>query len=307
MAQIAIGEAIGEGFRLIARRPLTILAWGFARVVFAAGVFALMAPIYFAMIGQFANFAASGAYNPQNLAAIQSLQGGSLLITLVGLFFGSVLYCAVFRSVMFPDQGAWAYLRVGAAELFFFLFFIGGFISMFIGMFIVLIPLLIIAGVAAFAHAPVISAIAIIGGYLAILVGLVWAICRVSMVGPMMVEDGKFHVFDAWALTKGHVWSLFMIALLVVVILIAIEVVLGVIALAIGAGWLAQAAGGAANLKTFFQRQPAEVMATLAPGLLVVAVFSVPVSGCLNAIMLAPWARAYRDLRPSSDVAATFA
>lgn len=306
MAQIAIGEAVGEGFGLIAKRPLSILAWGLARVVFAGGFFALMAPFYFALFNQLANQAATGVATPPNIAGLEAMQGVSWLLSIVGLFVSSVLYCAAYRSVLFPEKHAWAYMRLGAAELFYALFFFGAVIALMIALFVLMIPLFIIVGVTAAAHATAAGALFMVAGILAICVLAIWAVCRLSMVGPMMVDDGKFHLFDAWSLTRGHFWSLFMVALLVIVILIAIEVVLGVIALAVGFGWLAQAAGGGANLKTFFQRPAADVMTTLAPGLMAVAVFSVPISGCLNAIMLAPWARAYRDLRPP-DVAATFA
>ncbi len=41
--------------------------------------------------------------------------------------------------------------------------------------------------------------------------------------------------------------------------------------------------------------------------LAIMAVLWVPLSGCLAAVMGAPWARAYRDLRPKRDIAETFA
>ncbi len=45
MAMSSIGDALGEGFGLIRRRPLTVLAWGAVRTLFTAGVFSLMAPV----------------------------------------------------------------------------------------------------------------------------------------------------------------------------------------------------------------------------------------------------------------------
>jgi hypothetical protein len=306
MAQIAIGEAIGEGLGLIAKRPIAILAWGLARVVMAGSVFALMAPLYLTIFSQVANQAATGVATPPDVSGFAAMQGVNLLLSVVSLFVSSILYCAVYRSVLFPEKHAWAYMRLGAAELFYALFFFGAVIVLIIALFVLMIPIFLIVGVTAVAHAAAAGALFLFAGFIAIFVLMIWAICRLSMVGPMMVEDGNFHLFDAWALTRGHFWSLFMIALLIIVILIVIEVVLGVIALAVGIGWLAQVAGGAANIKSFFTRPPADVMASIAPALLVAAVFSVPVSGCLNAIMLAPWAKAYRDLRPP-DVAATFA
>jgi hypothetical protein len=310
MAGISIGESVGEGFGLIAKRPVAILAWGLARVLLAASVFAVMAPVYLSIFGAVAAQAASGAATPPNLAslqAIQAMQGVNFLLSIVSLFLSSVLYCAVFRAVLFPEQSAFAYLRLGAAELFYFLFFFCGLIALAIGMVVLLIPVFIVVGISAAAHAPALGALFMLAALLGIFVLFIWVLCRLSMVGPMMVEDGKFHLLDAWALTRGHVWSLFGIAILLVVILIAIEVVIGVVTLALGFGWLTQAAGGAANLRSFFLRPPADILSALAPALMIGAVFSVPISGALMAILVAPWARVYRDLRPSTDVAATFA
>jgi hypothetical protein len=111
-----------------------------------------------------------------------------------------------------------------------------------------------------------------------------------------MVEDGQFHLTDAWALTRGHVGELLLVGVLLFVILILIEVVLGAFAMAIGLAFLARAAGSLAAVHSLFARPLTEVLAVLAPGLIVIGVVAVPLFGCLWAILAAPWARAYRDL-----------
>jgi hypothetical protein len=90
------------------------------------------------------------------------------------------------------------------------------------------------------------------------------------------------------------------------VIFIVIEAVVGALTVALGLGVLSQAAGGLQNLPTFFSQPPAKIFASVAPALVVIGLFAIPVSGALMAIMGAPWARAYRDLA-QPDVAATFA
>lgn len=307
MAQIAIGAAVGEGFSLISKQPVTILAWGIVQVALSTVVFAAMAPSYLAVYGPVFAQAAGGVAAQPNVAAVQSMVGPYMLTSLLDLAIYSILYCAIYRSVLHPERAAWAYLRVGIVELFFFLFLIGALIAMFIGMLVIFIPIFIVVAITAVVHAAVIGALLILASYLGVFILAIWTFCRLSMVGPMMVEDGNFHLFDAWALTKGHFWPLFAIAALLVLIVMVLEVLIGVVTLAFGIGWLSQAIGGASNFRSFFLRPPAEIMSILAPALLVAAVFSIPLFGCLSAILLAPWARAYRDLRPLTDVAATFA
>jgi hypothetical protein len=57
-----------------------------------------------------------------------------------------------------------------------------------------------------------------------------------------------------------------------------------------------------------FQHQaPQAIFGRLMPMLAVMAVIWLPLSGGLLAVMGAPWAKAYRDLRPKGDIAETFA
>jgi hypothetical protein len=305
MAMISIGDALGEGFGLIRRRPLTVLAWGAVRTLFTAGVFSLMAPVYVSMFSQMAARARGGVAPPPDMATVMQLQGASWLVSLAGGFVAIVLYCAVFRAVLHPEQRRFAYLRVGAAELFMAVLAVAFYIALFIAMFIVFIPVGIVIAITAAAHAPVIGVLlAVVVGIVSI-VALFWLMFRLSLAGPMIVQDGKFHLFDAWALTRGHAGTLFLIVLCVVVILIVIEAVIGAVGIAVGVSFLGQAAGGLKNLPAFFSQPPATIISSLLPALIVAGLFSIPISGGALAIIGAPWARAYRDLA-QPDLAATF-
>jgi len=307
MAAISIGDALGEGFNLIRKRPLTVLVWGAVRTAFSAGVIALMAPFYALMFGRIISQAKTGvAPPPPDIASLMQMQGVSWLLTLGGAFFGVVIYCAVFRAVLRPEDRRFAYLRVGLAELFLFVLFIGFYIAFFIGLLVTIIPVALLAGIAIAAHAPAVAVIVGVASGIAVAVLIIWVAFRFVLVGPMTVQDGKFHLFDAWRLSRGHAGALFLLALCLFVILLLIELVIGAIAIAFGIGILGQAAGGLQNLQAFFSQPPAALIASLAPALIIGVLFSIPVSGALVAIMAAPWARAYRDLAPP-DVAATFA
>lgn len=309
MAEIAIGAAVGEGFSLIRRRPGAVVTWGLVQVLVTAVMMLLFAPFFLGAFGD-ALRQAQGAGAPQappDLQTVMRMQSVSYLINFISLFFNSVIYCAVFRAVLHPDQSRFGYLRVGAPELFLFLLIIGGYIALAVGGVVAAIPIVIVAMILAGLHAaPAAAIVGIIAGIAAFVV-MAYLVLRVSLVGPMMVDDGKFHLAEAWALTRGKVASLLAMGLVVFLVLIAVEMVVALILVAAGLGVVSSLAGGLRNLPVFFQQPPGVFLPKLAPLLAVLAVVGVPLGGGLLAIMGAPWARAYRDLRPKGDISETFA
>jgi hypothetical protein len=304
MAQIAVGGAINEGFSLIRRHPGSVLLWGLARMALAVGVFALYAPVYFAIVQAARSGAGPAALqgNPQLLQA-QSL---SYLLNIVQLVLSAVISCAVFRAVLHPEQSRFAYLRVGATEFFVAVLLLGAGFAFGVGLIGVILVAAIVIALLAVMHLVWAAVIVGILATIAALVAVVYVGLRFSMVGPMIVEDGKFHLGESWSLTKGHVGSLFSIGLLIFVVAIVAEIVLVILLVAIGAGALTAIAGGLHNIPVLFQEPPQVLFARLGPILVIAAILWIPFVGALSAIMAAPWARAYRDLAPP-DLAATFA
>jgi len=304
MAEIAVGGAVNEGFSLIRRHPGSVLLWGLARMALAVVAIALYAPVYFSIFQAVRAGATPASFqgNPQIMAA-QSL---GYLINILQLGVSAVVSCAVFRAVLHPDRSQFAYLRVGATEFFVAVLLLGaGFVVGFGLIFVVLIAAIVIALLAVM-HLVWAAVIVGIAAAIAALVALIYLGLRFSMVGPMIVEDGKFHLGESWALTKGHVGSLFMIGLLLVVVAFLSEIVLIIVLVAVGAGALTAIAGGLNNIPVLFQEPPQVLFSRLGPVLAIAAVIWIPFVGCISAIMAAPWARAYRDLQPP-DLAATFA
>jgi len=304
MAEIAVGGAINEGFSLIRRHPGSVLIWGAARIALSVAVIALYAPVYFSIFQAVRAGAGPAAFqgNPQ-LLQLQSL---SYLIDIVQLFISALIWCAVFRSVLHPEQSRFAYLRVGATEFFVAVLLLGAGFVFGIGLIGVILVAAIVIALLAVLHLVWLAVIVGILAAIASIIALIYFGLRFSMVGPMIVEDGKFHLGESWALTRGHVGSLFMIGLLIFVVALIAEIVLGIVLVAIGAGALAAIAGGFQNVPVLFQQPPQVIFARLGPILIIAALLWIPFVGCLAAITAAPWARAYRDLQPP-DLAATFA
>jgi hypothetical protein len=307
MAEVSIGDAIGAGFQLIRRQPLVVMTWGLAGLLTGVMAWSVFGSFYVGLVSEFMR--SGGTVNPMTspdmMQRARSVQGASFLVSLVGVFVDCVVYCAVFRSVIHPGQGRFAYLRIGAPELFALVLVVAGYIALVIAL---IVPMVIIGAlVAAFvaAHAAGVGIVIGILGGIALFVGLAYVLLRLSLIVPMMVSDGKFHFADAWTLTRRHAGALLVIGIALFAILLIAEIVFGLVLLAVGFGYLSSVAGGLSHLRDFFSGSPASILASVAPLLLIFAVIWIPLTGCAFAVIGAPWARAYRDLS-GPDLAATF-
>jgi hypothetical protein len=303
MASIAVGAAVGEGFLLIRRQPAAVAIWALILIAFLAARAAVYLPLYGVMISAVMENVRSGSTAPPNVAAllpqIQQLQALGLLLGLGQLVVSAILSCAVFRSVLHPEESRLGYLRFGAAELFLSVFYLALIIVMVIGAVFLAIPLAIIAallGQASAASAAAFGAIAIV---LAI-AGVVWLALRLSMVGPMLVEEGQIRLGEAWSLTRGHAGALFLIGLILVLLFIAAELVVGGAAIAAFA-----AATGGLSPSTFLHVSPPAALTRLTPALCVLGVGLLLLFAVVTPVFNAPWARAYKDLGKTA-AAATF-
>ena len=310
MAQFSVSAAVGSGFDLIRTRPLTVLLWGVAQFALAAVILLAFFPLWLSMIGTFGRQAAAGGRpDPSALMSqMAGLQGVLLLVNFGALFARSLLSCAVWRSVLHPEQSAYAYFRVSSAELFVFLLTVG--VSYGAGFAIVLplIPVMIVIVGLVATHAYAAAVIVGVVALLALLAAVLYIALRFSLVGPMMVQDGKFHLMESWALTRGHVGGLFATGLLLVLMVIALEIVVAGVAVAVlagVAGGLGASAGGHPEvLRNMFAHPAPDMVSRIIPWVLGLGVIFAPLAGAVYAVMLAPWARILRDLTESDATAA---
>jgi hypothetical protein len=256
----------------------------------------LMAPFYFAVFSRFAAAAQSGVAPPLDIPDMMRAQAVGYLVGIGGAFIRAVLFCAVWRAVLHPEQRRLGYVRIGAAELFVFLLIIVVSIVLVASMLMVVVPGAIIVALLAANNAAAAAAIIGVVGCVALIVGAIYVALRFSLAGPMIVDVGKFRLFESWTLTKGHVGGLLAVALCLVAIILVGEMTIGAVILGVGANMLGAAAGGVQTLTAFFSQAPSAFLPKLAPLLTLLAIIAIPIAGCAIAIVGAPWARAYRDL-----------
>lgn len=310
MAQISVGAAIGAGFGLIRRRPLAVLAWGALPAILQAMAIALIAPVYIGMLGAIMRSGQTGAAPPDPSAIMPQMMVTSGLVQLINiaqLLVAAVVYCAVFRAVLRPESSSYASLRLGSPELFLAVMIFAGGLALIFAMVLLIVPVAIFIGLTAAAtHG---SAGGIVLALPLFIVALIVMMAvfglRFAFVGPMMVEDGKFHLFESWRLTKGRVGSLLLIALGLLGVGLVIEVLFVALFFGVGAAAIGMVAGGFRGLPSLLQQSPTAQLSKLAPFLSIYIVAYIPLGGCMVAIFGAPWAKAYSDLRP--DLSDAFA
>jgi hypothetical protein len=178
----------------------------------------------------------------------------SLLLGLVGV----VLYAAAMRSVLRPDAGRFAFLRVGMDELrilvLVILFAIASFALIFAAS---LVLGLLTAAVAAGSDSiGMITLFSIVIG-IAIFATLIYFVIRFSLAFPLTLHRGEFAIGEAWRLSRGHFWTLFGAALVVSVIGFILSMAVNLVAMGGYFGDLIAAAGNPDATRLIAERQAA--------------------------------------------------
>lgn len=294
-------DAAFEGFRLVRRNPLALVAW---TLVYA--VLTLTALFSFStMIGPLEAWivqaeAMDGVEKPSldqvmnimaGLGAIMAQVAWLLPISMVA---GAMLAAAVARGVLKPSGDVFGYLRLGMDEL-----------RVLVVTFVLGLVMSLFAFVAAMAFAILIGVVkdaggggpaAIIGllGF-GVVVGLfVWLSVRLSLAVPITVAEKRFAFFDSFSLTKGRFWSLLGMAVLAFVMVLLVQLLSSIVSMPI-------AFASGVQSWSFGSGQDSEaVIAALDvsnPWVIAHAVVEAIVSALTVGILYAPFAAAYRDIK----------
>jgi hypothetical protein len=214
------GDLLNGGFEVIKRRPGSVLVWAAIRVVLGLVTLLLIAPM---AIHQFRDMA-SAAPGAGQFAAMQGMgafQGLSWLVSFGGYFVSAVILCGAFRVILRPDEPGFASLRLGWDELRIFgiiavLAFAAPFAIMLFMLIVGLFGLLI--GFA-LQSVPVLQYLLIGVLVIAAFCAIAYAWVRISLIFPLTFLRQKIVVDEAWKLSGGRFWKLFLPYLVVSLIL----------------------------------------------------------------------------------------
>lgn len=276
-------DAAFEGFRIVRERPVTVLSLALVILVFSLGAsLLLIGTVGPELVAMGAMDPAAIQRDPDAAMALLSKLGPAVALLLpIALVYYGVIYGAVNRAVLRPEQKSFGYVRLGldelrqAAVLFLLSLILFGIY------FAVLVAVSLGRG-------PLGALVALAG-----LVAMVWVVVRLSLASPLTFDRRKIDLAAAWRLTKGRAWSLlgaYLIAfvLAIVVYLLAFAVFVGILATIPGMGL--KAVGQAYNPDV------SSISAYLTPTTVAVDVFQAIAGALIVVIVIAPMAVAYREL-----------
>lgn len=201
----SVGSILGGAFGLLRERPGAVAIWA---VTYCAGSLVISLVMGLLMFGTMMPASAdAGAALSVWAGPMFSLM---LFLYLCLLLLVVVLMNAVFRAMLRPQEGGFAFMRLGMDEFrmlgLVILVCIGVFAAVLIGELLLLLLITIIGfalgdGMAAGA----ISALL----FLAFFCAVVWAEVRISLIFPLSFHRRRMSIDAAWELTRGRFWLLF--------------------------------------------------------------------------------------------------
>lgn len=225
---------------------------------------------------------------------MQRYQGLQLLGTLAAV---AIVYTAIQRAVIFPDQKSWFSLRLSWAELrtaaLAVILYIAFLVAIFVVTIVATVPVVIAVAAAGGGEDGFVKiAMTIFAVIIGVLLALAYPMGRLAMSIPMSIGENRFRLFEAWNFTRGYGWQLLLIFLLVAVMLVMIQVVMLIV---LGVGAISTIGSlDPGDISAYFKRPDwvKDAMGWLmAAGAcwLVLVLVSAPIT-------VAPWAEAYRRI-----------
>ncbi|MDP1528356.1 MAG: hypothetical protein Q8M05_03150 [Rhodoferax sp.] len=310
MARFSIGTAVGEGFGLIKRRPLSVFVWGLLTVLPVAAAMAFMMPMMEAFTGSMVEVVADGetastGVRESMMAHMMQMQAVMAPLNVVRFVLGVVIYAAVVRAVVRPRDSSFFSLRLSMDEVRVFVVSLALVIGVVVG--VILLTLLFVAlGAALWQFVGpakgLVVAVLIIGGILvALLLG-----GRLGLMVPATVHFRTFAFAEGWKLGKGKSWSLVGLMLVLVLIVIGLEMVIG--GIVAGAMFAVMGQGGIDFASLEAGGNPLAGLSDLAranwPWVVVAVAVAAMLHGMLMTILTAPFASVVRQLSAADEAPA---
>lgn len=265
MARFSIGEAIGAAFSLIRRRPAAVFVWG----LLVVGPILLFAPMMLAFIFRFAATIeaesaagidpATAPFPAEAFAGMVGMQAAAGLMNLLQLFALIVVYPAIMRAVIRPDERSWFSLRVGMDEVRVAVVavavFGGLYFVMMIGMMLAMVVAAVGAGVGGGPDGGgFVFGVVMMGLMVVMMIAALCVLARVSLMAPASLQYRTFAFAEGWRMGRGQWDRLIGLHLASIAVILMIELLLMILVLIIalvimnmGVDWSWPQAGSSEN------------------------------------------------------------
>lgn len=290
-------DAAFEGFRLVRRNPMALVAWTLLYAVVSLLSLFAMSGAMESLIAWGERMEALEGTSPTPEEVLAAFQGlGQVMLGLswllpVSLAVSAMLMAAVARAVLNPRAGGFGYLRLGMDELRVFVVTLVLGILMFAAWMALAVLVGVLVGIAGALGADWMGLLVALGA-LAGVAAIIWLAVRLSLAVPMTVAENRFAFFDSFSLTRGRFWSLFGMAVIAFVMVLVVTLLSWVITLPLNMMVGTDIWGGNSD--------PEAVAAALDvtnPWVVLSALAEAVVYALTVGVMYAPFAAAYRDIK----------
>jgi hypothetical protein len=293
---LAATEAAFEGFRLVRRNPLVLVWWAAIYLLVSIGQLVSMymhreqIASGLAVIERFDGRIPSTAEDfTLFLEGYNQMSSYAIWLTPLSMVIGVIIAAGIARAVLFPEQKAFGFLRLGMDEVRVFV------VSLVIGLIagvVLAFAFIVLSIVAALALSAPVLWIAVLLGALAAMALFVWLCVKWSLAIPITLTKKKIAIFDSFAATKGHFWPLLGMAIIAgfmgIVIWALSLIILLPLGLLSGAGMSGMDGPSQALL---------DQLATGNPLLLLTAAANAIGYALVVGVVYAPFAAAWRDIK----------
>jgi hypothetical protein len=245
----------------------------------------------------------------QVLAIFGQLLPFYFLLLIFSLLFYAVVFAAMNRAVLRPEDDGFGYVRLGADELRqlgLFLQFLGLGILAYIGLIVVMAVIIGSVGVAFSVQrgtggVTAMSVMITLATMVALLVVWIYFWVRLSLASPMTFATGRISLFRAWGLTRGRFWPMFGAYLVATILAIIVLLLTFVISSAISA----IVGGGMGALQGLMQPNLTSVAAYLTPARAATLLINSAAYALVWPVLVTPAAAIYRSLPETMDTGRT--
>ncbi len=294
-------EAAFEGFRLVRRNPLVLVAWTVLYAVVSLAALFAMAPVVEQLVGwqEEARTLREGA--EPGIDAVWSMMAefGGIMIQMawlipVAMVVEAMMAAAVARGVLRPRNGAFGYLSLGMDEVRVLV------VTFVLGLFMILAC---VAVSVAFGVVVAAARSAGAGGWIGLIVFLgllagvwllIWLAVRLSLAVPITVAEQRFAFFDSFALTKGRFWPLLGMAVIAIVMVIIIELLSSIVSMPVGVMSGLESPSWGSNPSPEHLRA---MLDSSNPWVILSVVIESVVKALTVGVIYAPFAAAYRGIK----------
>ena len=231
-------DAAFEGFRLVRRNPLALVAWTLLYAVLTLTALFSMSNVVGQLEGWSAQADAMDAVETPGIEQVWALVAdfGAIMAQVawllpISLLVGAMLAAAVSRGVLKPSGGRFGYLRLGMDELrVLVVTFVLGLVMSLVAL-VALVALGVVVAAAKTAGGNGAAAIAGLIGFLAVICLFIWLAVRLCLAVPITVAERRFAFFDSFSLTKGRFWPLLGMAIIAVVMVLLVELLSSIVSM----------------------------------------------------------------------------